>query len=125
MADEPDVYTEALYPDQIREMVSDRIEANRGRIREARSQEALDRCAEVCLDEDEIHLASAILILNSCRLMGVELLANQALMQLMIDLGPFDLRCKGCGCTDGHACEGGCHRVRPDLCSACYTRGVR
>jgi hypothetical protein len=28
-------------------------------------------------------------------------------------------RCRVCGCTDDHACEGGCYWVEEDLCSAC------
>lgn len=28
-------------------------------------------------------------------------------------------RCRACGCTWTNACEGGCHWVEPDLCSAC------
>ena len=28
--------------------------------------------------------------------------------------------CRVCGCTDDHACEGGCSWVTADLCSACY-----
>jgi hypothetical protein len=27
--------------------------------------------------------------------------------------------CRICGCTDDHACQGGCHWVEKDLCSAC------
>lgn len=27
--------------------------------------------------------------------------------------------CRVCGCTDDHACEGGCWWVQPDLCSQC------
>ena len=27
--------------------------------------------------------------------------------------------CMVCGCTDGHACPGGCHWVDDDLCSRC------
>ncbi|MCK9435726.1 MAG: hypothetical protein M0Q12_00795 [Synergistaceae bacterium] len=27
--------------------------------------------------------------------------------------------CRVCGCTDNHACEGGCYWVEEDLCSAC------
>lgn len=27
--------------------------------------------------------------------------------------------CRVCGCTDDHACEGGCSWVEEDLCSAC------
>jgi hypothetical protein len=30
--------------------------------------------------------------------------------------------CAICGCTDDLACEGGCHWVGPNLCSACETR---
>lgn len=28
-------------------------------------------------------------------------------------------KCKICGCTEDKACEGGCHWVKYDLCSAC------
>ena len=28
-------------------------------------------------------------------------------------------RCRVCGCTDDHACPGGCYWVEPDLCSQC------
>lgn len=28
-------------------------------------------------------------------------------------------RCRVCGCTDMHACDGGCYWVADDLCSAC------
>lgn len=28
-------------------------------------------------------------------------------------------KCVICGCTDDHACEGGCYWVYPNLCSAC------
>lgn len=27
--------------------------------------------------------------------------------------------CRVCGCTDNHACPGGCYWVEPDLCSRC------
>lgn len=27
--------------------------------------------------------------------------------------------CRGCGCTEDEACEGGCSWVDPDLCSSC------
>lgn len=29
--------------------------------------------------------------------------------------------CRACGCTDDHACEGGCYWVEGDLCSRCAT----
>lgn len=33
---------------------------------------------------------------------------------------PFDEeKCWVCGCTDNHACEGGCYWVLPGLCSRC------
>jgi hypothetical protein len=38
------------------------------------------------------------------------------------------LRVKGaclvCGCTEDHACEGGCHWVAPRLCSACVAHAA-
>lgn len=27
--------------------------------------------------------------------------------------------CRGCGCTDAFACEGGCSWAEPGLCSTC------
>lgn len=30
--------------------------------------------------------------------------------------------CRVCGCTDDHACPGGCSWVEEDLCSACVER---
>lgn len=32
------------------------------------------------------------------------------------------MKCRGCGCTDMQACEGGCWWVEPDLCSTCSAR---
>jgi hypothetical protein len=32
--------------------------------------------------------------------------------------------CRVCGCTDDHACEGGCSWVEIDLCSRCKDRGL-
>jgi len=34
-------------------------------------------------------------------------------------------RCRKCGCTDMHACPGGCSWVDADLCSACAGNSVR
>ncbi len=37
-------------------------------------------------------------------------------------------KCRVCGCTDDHACEGGCYWVAGDLCSQCADKivsGVR
>lgn len=33
-------------------------------------------------------------------------------------------KCRVCGCTDDHACEGGCYWVEKDLCSTCYEASV-
>lgn len=33
-----------------------------------------------------------------------------------------DGACRFCGCTDDHACEGGCHWVQPTICSACANK---
>lgn len=35
----------------------------------------------------------------------------------------YEPACRVCGCTDLHACEGGCYWVEPDLCSQCAARG--
>ncbi|WP_049974059.1 hypothetical protein [Azospirillum sp. B4] len=32
--------------------------------------------------------------------------------------------CRGCGCTQDHACEGGCWWVEEDLCSTCAGQAV-
>ena len=41
------------------------------------------------------------------------------------DLRPLDIRqCRSCGCTDDCPCDGGCHWVEDDLCSACLSRGM-
>lgn len=32
-------------------------------------------------------------------------------------------KCKVCGCTDGHACVGGCYWVSVNLCSKCAEKG--
>lgn len=39
----------------------------------------------------------------------------------LLNLGhvPDDSTCRVCGCTQDHACPGGCHWVEPNLCSAC------
>jgi hypothetical protein len=29
--------------------------------------------------------------------------------------------CRGCGCTDANACDGGCFWVEPNVCSRCVT----
>jgi hypothetical protein len=37
----------------------------------------------------------------------------------MSDLLVSGRRCRHCGCTDDHACPGGCYWVEDDLCSEC------
>ncbi|SFV08045.1 hypothetical protein SAMN05421543_1418 [Alicyclobacillus macrosporangiidus] len=32
---------------------------------------------------------------------------------------PAESKCRVCGCTESHACEGGCYWVEPDLCNRC------
>ena len=32
---------------------------------------------------------------------------------------PRERTCRACGCTDLHACEGGCWWIGADLCSRC------
>jgi len=32
------------------------------------------------------------------------------------------MKCKYCGCTDGHACPGGCYWIKPNVCSNCIIR---
>jgi hypothetical protein len=34
-------------------------------------------------------------------------------------VGTSTWKCEVCGCTDQHACPGGCHWVRKNLCSKC------
>lgn len=36
----------------------------------------------------------------------------------------YDRACRMCGCTQDHACEGGCHWVEWDLCSKCVSKGA-
>jgi hypothetical protein len=38
--------------------------------------------------------------------------------------GSDDSVCRVCGCTDSHACPGGCHWVEVDLCSACAEKAA-
>lgn len=33
--------------------------------------------------------------------------------------GSTEWKCSVCGCTDDHACPGGCYWVEPGLCSRC------
>lgn len=41
------------------------------------------------------------------------------------DLNPFGVaQCRRCGCTERHACPGGCAWATPDLCTRCAARLV-
>ena len=48
---------------------------------------------------------------------------------ILEDGGPIfedddEVSCRGCGCTESEACEGGCIWATPSLCSACVRRGI-
>lgn len=45
-------------------------------------------------------------------------------LRLERNLDEDEARCRVCGCTDDHACAGGCYWVEKDLCSACVDRVV-
>ena len=46
--------------------------------------------------------------------------ARAALVAIALQLtGAEEEACRVCGCTDDHACEGGCHWIAAGLCSAC------
>lgn len=36
---------------------------------------------------------------------------------------PEEQKCRVCGCTWDHACDGGCYWVKEDLCSSCAEKG--
>lgn len=36
-----------------------------------------------------------------------------------LEIEDYSFVCRGCGCTNDHACEGGCSWVELDLCSVC------
>lgn len=40
-------------------------------------------------------------------------------------LGQQHRKCRICGCTEMHACEGGCWWIEFDLCSACRNRASK
>lgn len=41
-----------------------------------------------------------------------------------IYLNPYcgNMKCNYCGCSDNHACGGGCYWFKPDLCSQCAVK---
>lgn len=48
---------------------------------------------------------------------------NKPLPEIKMNLEEF---CLNCGCTEEHACEGGCDWAKPFKCSSCYNEdGVR
>lgn len=49
-----------------------------------------------------------------------EQVANLLLeLNLLLDIDKTVRTCRVCGCTDDHACPGGCYWVEDDLCSEC------
>ena len=114
-----------ITPGEIRAWVAEAIARNKDVVRTARSQEALDRCVEVLHEEGETHLAAGLLYLSAARVGGYEGPALEALIQVVVDLklmGAMEQSCRVCGCTNQHACPGGCSWVEMDLCSACDRR---
>lgn len=45
-------------------------------------------------------------------------------VELALDVA-LQRRCRVCGCTDGHACQGGCYWIGPTLCSRCGPKPSR
>jgi hypothetical protein len=77
-------YREFSY-EEIKEKVNETIEVTKKVPRRCETQRAMDRLAEVAYAEEEIHIASAVLALMSLRMLNLQHLANQALLQLVID----------------------------------------
>lgn len=51
--------------------------------------------------------------------------ANEETIRITVPVGPAVARaCRVCGCTENHACPGGCYWVDIDLCSACREKGL-
>ncbi len=48
-----------------------------------------------------------------------------ALQKCNEDEEPPARKCRACGCTDDHACPGGCYWIEEDLCSACAEENVK
>ena len=46
-------------------------------------------------------------------------LLNGVRLWAIMEVESAKRRCRVCGCTDDHACPGGCSWVEEDLCSAC------
>jgi hypothetical protein len=71
--------------EELKEHIREAIEQNQHAERQCETQRAMDRAIEVAFEEDEIHLASAILLLMALRAINLQHLADQALMQLTVD----------------------------------------
>ena len=110
---------ERLYPDDLREMLREAIERNKGTIRGSKTQAAIDRVVEAALEEDEVHPGNALLLITAARVSGLISYFCQVLLQASIDAGPIEQRCRVCGCTNSRACPSGCEWVEFDLCSNC------
>ncbi len=114
-----------ISPEEIRQWVAEAIAANKAVRRTTRSQRMLDRTVEVLFEEGETYLAASLLCLMTARIAGHADAALGVLMQALLELGMLgglDRRCRVCGCTQQHACPGGCSWVEIDLCSACAER---
>lgn len=66
-----------------------------------------------CIDFNHSNLdAEAIRFMNEMPTTAAAALARYAIDGTL-------RRCRVCGCTDEHACPGGCSWIENDLCSAC------
>jgi hypothetical protein len=78
------------------------------RLKQPRSLEVDVSCSEGCKDEafseDLVRRVTAIAAAGLAQFAG---------------LRAFVQTCRVCGCTDAHACAGGCSWATPSLCSAC------
>ncbi len=90
-----------------------------------RAQQLLDACERVGLIEITRHVKRGIRITDAGTLALVELLIAEVHQSTSasprVDI-PRELGiCRECGCTDEHACVGGCSWANPEhtLCSAC------
>jgi hypothetical protein len=122
--------TQLLTFEDLERLIAEQVEVLRKiKDRPTRAQASLDAAAIAAAEEGEVHLASALLLLSAHRVAAVQHLANQALMQLAVDLGINTRvrRCRACGCTDDNACRDAmgrpCHWREEDLCSHCAGRG--
>jgi hypothetical protein len=77
-----------LDADTLRDLVAEQIQDLRGRLdaRTSPTQLAIDRAAIVAWEDGELHVASGLLLLSAFRVAHKEALADQALLQLAIDL---------------------------------------